>query len=250
MFFDFLIVPGLLALLFVAQEVGFRAGLRTRAAAEAEAGTTGQVGAVQGALLGLLGLLLGFSFAGAASRFLERQDLITREANAIGTAYLRADMLVDPHKAALKAALRDYTAHRIEASKQFRYGLSSEVRAEIDVMHGRMWAAARDGVTANPSLAMVVLPPVNDVIDIHSLRVAAGSKHLPAQIMGMLIGCSVIAMSVMGYGAGLAGRRASLLLAALILLIGTALWTTIDFDHPRAGLLKLSEAPLKSLRFD
>lgn len=250
MLFDFLIVPGLLVMLFVAQEVGFRAGLRKRAAAEAGAGAAGQVGAVQGALLGLLGLLLGFSFAGAATRFLERQDLITREANAIGTAYLRADLLGDPHKSALKAALRDYTAHRIDASKQFRYGLSNEVLDEVQVMHGRMWTAARDGAAANLPVAVVVLPPVNDVIDIHSLRVAAGSKHLPAQIMGMLIGCSVIAMSVMGYGAGLAGRRATLLLFALIVLIGTALWTTIDFDHPRAGLLRLSEAPLKALRFD
>ena len=250
MLLDLMIAPGLLILLFIAQEVGVRAGLRKRAAAEAGGAAAGQVGAVQGAVLGLLGLLLGFSFAGAATRFLERQDLITTEANAIGTAYLRADLLGQPHQAALKAALKDYTLHRVVLSKNFRGGISSERHAEFEAFHARIWNAAREGVVANVAIAQVMLPPVNDVIDTHSLRIAAGRKHLPPQIVGLLIGCSVIAMAVMGYGSGLSGKRATLLLSSLILLIGTALWTTIDLDHPRSGLIQLSDAPLEMLKFE
>jgi hypothetical protein len=246
---DWMIAPGLLALLLVAQETGFRLGRRRRAARDGAAGA-GQVGAVQGAVLGLLGLLLGFSFAGAAGRFIDRQDLITAEANAIGTAYLRADLLESGHAADLKGALKDYTQHRVDVSRDLRRGLKEDASTAIAASHRRMWVAAMAGARASSHAAVVVLPAVNDVIDLHSLRIAAGRKHLPPQIMGLLIGCSVIAMGVMGYGAGLTGPRNAALLASLAVLIGTALWTTIDLDHPRSGLIRLNDGPLAELRFD
>lgn len=111
---DISIAAGLLLLLLVALEAGFRIG--RRATGGADASLSSQVGAIQGALLGLLGLLLAFSFAAAGARFLERQDLIVQEANAIGTAYLRADLLDEPHRSELRAALRRYTENRIEIS--------------------------------------------------------------------------------------------------------------------------------------
>src|SRR5687768_16874212 len=116
MLINLLIAAGLLALPLASLEIGFRAGRR----AQVESGpqSAGQLGALQGAILGLLGLLLAFSFAAAASRFLEKQDLIVEEANAIGTAALRADLLNEPHRSALRAALRDYTSHRIAVSQR------------------------------------------------------------------------------------------------------------------------------------
>src|SRR5689334_2396428 len=110
MLHDLIIAMGVLATLLIALEVGFRAGRRS--AAEADPRALGQIGAVQGAMLGLLGLLLAFSFAAAAARFFERQDLIVSEANAIGTSYLRADLLEEPHRSALQTALQQYTTHR------------------------------------------------------------------------------------------------------------------------------------------
>jgi hypothetical protein len=237
--------------LIVLLEIGFRLGRRIAGRGEAgTAGGAGQVGAVQGAVLGLLGLLLGFSFGGAASRFLERQDLITTEANAIGTAYLRADLLDEPYKADLRTALKTYTKRRLEVSATIRAGLDESLAAEVDRMHNAMWKAASAGGLAKPAMAMVVIPPVNDVIDLHSLRVAAGRKHLPMLVMGLLIACSGLAVAVIGYGCGLAGRRNSTMTVSLAILIGTALWTTIDLDHPRAGLIQLSDAPLAALKFD
>jgi hypothetical protein len=124
------IAAGLLLGLFLALEGGYRLG-RRRAAAGGDAPGSGQIGAIQGATLGLLGLLLGFSFAGAAGRFSERQNLIVQEANAIGTAYLRADMLPEPHASRLRQILAEYVAHRVEASKHLSSGLSSDVAAEV-----------------------------------------------------------------------------------------------------------------------
>jgi hypothetical protein len=245
---DLMIAAGLFALLFVALEFGFRAGRRAAGGPVAPGG--GQVGTIQGALLGLLGLLLAFSFAAAGGRFLERQDLIVREANAIGTAWLRADLLDEPHRAELRTALKDYTAYRVRLSELIRTGIAEDALEEVDDQHAHLWRTAIEGVRARPDTMLGVLPPLNDVIDLHSTRLAAGRKHLPALVVGLLISCSCLAIAVIGYGTGMGGRRQFLLTAALTVLIGASLWITIDLDHPRAGLLQLSDAPLRSLRFD
>ena len=245
---DLLVAVGLLGLLLLSLEAGYRFG--RGAAITADAGGAGQVGAVQGAILGLLGLLLGFSFAAAGARFLERQDLIVAEANAIGTSFLRADLLAEPHRSDLREALRRYTEHRVEVSAGLRGGLAPAALAEMERLHAGIWSAAIAGVTERPASALSVLPPVNEVIDLHSLRIAAGRKHLPVLVMGLLIACSALAVAVIGYGCGLGGSRRTPLTAPLAILISTALWITIDLDHPRAGLIQLSDAPLAALHFD
>jgi hypothetical protein len=245
---DLLVAAGLLAMLLFSLEVGFRAGRRVQQEPDARAG--GVIGSVQGATLGLLGLLLAFSFSAAGSRFLDRQDLITTEANAIGTALLRADLLDPEHRAELRDALRDYTEYRVDFTSQAGKSIDTEVKATLDAQHARIWKAAMGGVTAKPDVMLGVLPPVNEVIDVHSLRVAAGKKHIPKLVMGLLIAASVLSIGCMGFSSGLGGRRRAALTVPLALLIGTSLWITIDLDHPREGLLRLSDAPLKALNFE
>jgi hypothetical protein len=245
---DVSIAVGLLAILLVAFEVGFRAAQALHD--DRDPGAGAQIGAIQGAVLGLLGLLLAFSFAAAGARFLERQDLIVEEANAIGTAHLRADLLDEPHRSELRAALGRYVEHRLEVSAKLRSGIDPAAAAEIVRLHTRIWDAAIAGVREKPAAMIGVLPPVNEIIDLHSTRVAAAHKHLPGLVMGLLIACSVLALGVMGYASGTAHRRRAPLTIPLALLVGTALWITIDLDNPRAGLLQLSDAPLKALQLD
>lgn len=244
---DISVGVGLLLLLVAAFEIGYRIGRHNRF--EADPRATGQVGAIQGAVLGLLGLLLAFSFAAAGTRFLEKQDLIVAEANAIGTAYLRADLLDDTHAPDLRAALRAYTEHRVDASGRLRGGFRSEDAAEVQRFHDSIWSAAVAGVTARPAAMLAVIPAVNDVIDLHSTRLAAGKKHLPTPVLVLLIACSLLALGVIGYGSGIGKHRRAPLTVSLALLIAMSLWITIDLDHPRAGLLKLSDAPLQDLKF-
>jgi hypothetical protein len=245
---DVLVAVVLMAALLAALEVGFRAGRRPARAPDRSAG--GQVGAIQGAILGLLGLLLAFSFAAAGSRFLERQDLIVQEANAIGTAFLRADLLDEPHRSELRNALKRYTEHRIEVSRNLRAGFSPDAAAEIQRHHARIWAAASAGVASNPMLMLSVLPPVNELIDLHSTRVAAANKQLPGLILVLLVACTLLAIGVIGYGCGVSGRRRAALAVPLTIIVWASLWVTIDLDRPRAGLMQLSDAPLKDLTFD
>jgi hypothetical protein len=239
---------GLLALLLAALEGGYRAGRRE--ARDVHPVASAQIGMIQGAVLGLLGLLLAFSFAAAGTRFIERQDLITQEANAIGTAHLRADLLAEPHASDLRAALRRYTEHRIAASSNVRGGPTSAVLAEAERMHADIWQAASAGVAVRPGVTLAVLLPVNEVIDLHATRVAAGRKHLPAPVTVLLVTCSLLAIGVIGYGNGLGGERIAPLTMPLAILIGSALWITIDLDYPRAGLIRLSDAPLMALKFE
>ncbi len=246
-FEDVAVGVGLLVLLLAALEAGFRLG--RRASADADPRAAGQVGAVQGAMLGLLGLLLAFSFAAAGSRFIEKQDLIVTEANAIGTASLRADLLDEPHRSELRAALKNYTDYRVELSARLGARIDPDAFEEVERQHERIWGVALAGVTARPASTMGVLNPVNEVIDLHSTRMAAGKKHVPAVVMALLISCSVLAIAVMGYGSGMGGRRRAPLTVSLAVLISAALWITIDLDHPRAGLLQLNDGPLKQLRF-
>ncbi len=245
---DLSIAIGLFGLLLFSLEAGFRTG--HRAFEEGDAGSGPQVGAIQGAVLGLLGLLLAFSFAAAGGRFLERQDLIVQEANAIGTAFLRADLLDEPHRSELRAALKRYTEHRIQVSATLRKGLDPSALSEVARLHARIWSAAIAGVAARPASTLAVLPPVNQVIDLHATRLAAGRKHLPSLVLGLLIACSALAVGVIGYGCGMGGRRRAPLTVSLAVLIGTGLWITIDLDHPRSGLMQLSDAPLQALKLD
>lgn len=241
------VLAGLLASLSAALEVGFRAG--RRAVREHEEPSSPQVSAIQGALLGLLGLLLAFSFAAAGGRFLERQDLIVQEANAIGTTTLRADLLAEPFKTALREALQRYTEHRLAVTSQVARGLDSRQATEVERLQGEIWNAAIDGVNARPESMLSVLEPVNAVFDLHATRLAASSKHLPGLVLGLLIACSLLSMWVIGYGSGLGRRRSAPLSFSLVLLVTAALWITIDLDHPRAGWIRLSDAPLRGLKF-
>lgn len=245
---ELLTAVSLLLLLACSLEAGFRLGRRAAVKRGSPGGS--QVGAIQGATLGLLGLLLGFSFAGAASRFMERQDLIVQEANAIGTAYRRADMLDEPHRNALRTELARYVEHRISLLEGLSSGLSPEAVAEIGRFHDSIWKAASAGVAAKPEYAEVVLPPVNDVIDLQTSRVAAGSKHLPPLLIGLLVGCSSLSMIGIGYGCGLSGTRCLMMTGFLGILIVASLWMTIDLDHPRVGLIQLNDGPLLELRLD
>jgi hypothetical protein len=235
------VAVALLAGLVLALEAGYRLGKRVPADGGA------QVGAVQGAVLGLLGLLLGFSFAGAAARYIEKQDLIVREANAIGTAHLRADLLDEPHRSALKEHLARYVEHRIALSRNLQLGLPPAALAEIAAFHRDIWSAARAGVEAKPAAIVAVLPPVNEVLDLNATRLSAGRRHLPTLVLLLLVLCSALAMAVIGYGSGRSAHRNLPITVSLAALISAALWITIDLDHPRAGLIRLEDTPLVEL---
>src|SRR6516165_8867754 len=108
---ELLVALGLIAGVVAAHELGFWLGSLIRSADEP---FDRQIALVRTSTAALVAFLIGFAFSGAASRFIERLDIIVKEANALGTAYLRADTIAEPQRGELKAALREYTADRVQ----------------------------------------------------------------------------------------------------------------------------------------
>jgi hypothetical protein len=106
---ELLVAIGLIAGVVATHEIGFWVGSLTRSKDEP---FDRQVGLVRTSTAALVAFLIGFAFSGAASRFIDRADVIVKEANALGTAYLRADTIAEPQRGELKAALKEYTADR------------------------------------------------------------------------------------------------------------------------------------------
>jgi hypothetical protein len=223
-------------------EAGFRLGCRATERMGAAAGT--QIGGVQGAILGLLGLLLGFSFSGASGRFMERQDLIIRDASAISSAAERADFLDEPFRSTLRAQLSASVDLRVNAAN-VSGATQRQMLADLKSLHARMWRNMVQGVAARPSSMFVVVPAVGEVTDMPLRRVGAGHKHLPELVLGILVACSIIGMGVIGYGCGLCRQRNLALTLPLALLICASLWAIMDLDNPRAGLIQLEDDPLR-----
>lgn len=244
------LLPLLLALCvfggtILSAEIGYQCGSRRRA----EDTERNDLGVVQGAVLGLLGLLLGFSFAGAAGRFVERQDLIVREANAIGTAYLRADLVPEPAGGAMRSTLREYAALRVAGGREVNRGKQEAIAQRCVAMHSTMWEAAVEGVRERPEAIELVVPAVNDVIDLHTTRLAASRRHLPPPVMWLLLACAGASLWMIGYSYGLTRRRNFGLVGTLAFVVASAIWFTIDLDYPRRGMIRLNDGPLEQLTF-
>lgn len=234
--------------LVLSVEIGFQLGRRDGKHDDPVGAS--QVGAIQAALLGLLGLLVAFSFSAAAARFLDRQDLIAADANSIGTMFLRAELLNDPMRYELQSALSDYRDNRLRAAHDLQEGRVAEYIAETEALHARIWDAAFRGVRERPEYGVVVLGPANELIDLHTTRYAASRKKLPLPVLAVLLACSAIGCGIIGYSGGLVGRRRWFLTSSLAVLLGATIYVTLELDQARTGMLQLSDAPIAELKLD
>lgn len=240
-----LVTLSLFGLLFGAMELGFRLGSRVK-----RGNPLPQLGAIQGATLGLLGLLLGFAFAGAAGRFIDRQDVIVREANAIGTAYLRADLLAEPHRSAMRDAVRSYAELRIQLFVALNEAEAARVLDDLGEAERGLWSAALRGVEADRTVMMGVLPPVNEMIDLLAVRNATSDRHLPSAVLVLLVACSFVSLLLIGYGCGRDQKRQLLAAGSFAFLVAAALSVTIDLDYPRRGLIRINASALEAALHD
>ena len=238
---ELLVAVGLIAGVIAAHEIGFWLGSLTRSADEL---LDRQVTLVRTSTAALVAFLVGFAFSGAASRFVDRVDIVVKEANALGTAYLRADMIPDPQRGELKAALKEYTADRAALLSREGRDQIEQLLAKVSGLQQRMWRSATTATQNNAPLMAVVLPPINEVIDLHSVHLAMARRHLPTPIMTLLLGTAAIGLGMVGFGNGRVGRRFSVLDAVYGAVLAIALWMTIDLDYPGIGLIRVSNLPL------
>jgi hypothetical protein len=244
-FFEVLIFISTFALCFGALFAGRRIGARVRARNWAQEVVPGSehISMLQGALLALLGLLLGFSFSAASSRFAERQQLVVREANAMGTAFLRLDLLQPADRAPLQDLLRTYAQSRMQLATSSPDSTAAWNTA-LEATQRHIWAAAVPAVQQHPDTIRPVLDPLNDMFDLHAERKAVAERHLPTEVLVVLALSAFTTLFVIGFGTTLTNDRFPIFSIALALLIALALWATIDLDYPRRGFIRLDPQPL------
>ncbi len=203
------------------------------------------LGAVEGAVFALLGLLIAFTFSGAASRFEARRLLIGQEANAIGTAYLRIDTLPTNAQQELRDLFRRYLDVRISRHTNPDLQSRSAILAKSEsTLQGQIWAKSVTATKTSgspPSAAMLMLPALNEMIDITTSRAVAAQNHPPRIIFIMLCGLSLLSSLLAGYGMS-SGRRSLLHVIVFAAIISFTVFVIIDLEYPRRGLIRVDAA--------
>ncbi|HEX5050291.1 MAG TPA: DUF4239 domain-containing protein [Planctomycetota bacterium] len=225
--------------MLLATALGHRGGLRRRAV---DRQATHGVGAMNAAVFALLGLMVAFTFSGAASRFDVRRALVTEECNDIGTAWLRLDLLPAEAQARLRERLRQYLDSRLQT-----YRVLPDVDAAMaelrhtDALQQGIWAVAVAACEAKGDAATktLVLGALNTMFDITGTRTAAALHHTPPLIFALLfllaLGCALLA------GHGMAGAAKVDWLHCLVFtaMMAPCVYVILDLEYPRSGVFRL-----------
>lgn len=238
-----LFVAGTLLLFLVAVEVGYRIGRRYRDVTASE--RKSQTGAVLAAMLALLGFLLAFSFGLAADRFARRKALVLEEANAAGTAFLRADFLPEDQRAAARLLLRNYVATRMQVVDRT---MEREEGLRISEDHQRrLWemvSAAAEEQPRSVPLGLLVTS-MNEVIDLHQARVTVALQYrIPPSLVWALYLVALLSMTTLGIHFGIGGPRNLLVTVALVVAFTAILLLIIDLDQPWQRLFQVVQNPM------
>ena len=236
-----LVAVGLFVVMMLSVEVGRRVG-RQRYATDKDSFAVG-LGAAEGAIFALLGLLIAFTFSGAASRFEERRHLITQEANDIGTAWLRIDLLPPADQPAMRDLFRRYTDLRIAAYERVRDEASTVAKsAAAQRLQGEIWQLAVAGVRkpeASPGAAQVLLPSLNAMFDIVTTRNTATRNHPPLAIYLLLGVLCAVGSMLFGYSIGPSRNPNWMHRLAFAGIMALAIYVILDLEFPRRGLIRI-----------
>lgn len=224
-------------------EIGIRVG-RRRLARDQEGARAGAA-AIEGALFALLGLLIAFTFSGAASRFDTRRTLIVQEANVISTTWLRIDLLPAEHQPRMRELLRQYLEARLATYASFvnpesiRRGLDEARRLQTEI-----WALAVNHSHSPPGslVGPLLLPALNEMFALLTTRTAVTQNHQPPIVFALLfllsLTCSVFAGLAMSGGR----RRSWLHMIGFAAVISLSVYVILDLEFPRLGLIRIDAA--------
>jgi hypothetical protein len=233
-------------LLWASMESGYRLGKWRRARISDE--KEQPVGAMVASILGLVALVLGFTFSLAGMRFDARRMAILEEANAIGTTYLRAKLLPEPQRSEVIRLLREYVEVRLAGVEE---GKTEQALARSEELHALLWAQAAAAAEQDTSSIMtgIFIQSLNETIDLHSKRVLVGIRsRIPLVIWIGLFGLAMLGMSAVGYQAALSATRRSPAMIALILSFAVVLLFIADLDRGQEGLIRIGQQSLIDLQ--
>jgi len=234
----FTLLAALLALLLLAGMLasllaGRRLGLRV---------PPGDSGALDAAVFGLFGLLLAFTFSGASGRFDARRDLVVQEANAIGTAWLRLDLLPPAAQAELRPLFRRYVTSRLATTAKLPD--LAAARADLDrdaALQAEIWQKATEAAraTGNPGVLTLVASSLNDMIDVSTTRLASHQQHPPVVVYVLLFAFGLAASFVAGHASARSQRIDWAHALVFAGAIAAAVYVILDLEYPRLGLIRV-----------
>jgi len=207
----------------------------------------GAEGYLVSAVLGLLALLMGFSFSLAVDRFETRRVLVLEEANAIGTAYLRTQLLDPPHRERIDRILVNYTDNRIALAKASP-GDNKDLLRQNDALITDLWAATSAAFVTIKGMdfSSAYLDSINSLIDLDASRKAARAARVPSEVFAILIIYMIATSAVLGYV--LIGVRGRIAAGFALVLLAVSYLLVVDIDRPGRGGVRESQAPLEQLR--
>jgi hypothetical protein len=210
-----------------------------------KAGGDDEFPVVLSATLGLLGLLIGFSFSMAISRYEQRKDYEEEEANAIGTEYLRVELLPGTVSQVLKGQLREYTDLRIQRFEMHASTDPTQMIAQTTFVQNKMWREVQDAAAAKPDpISAVVVTGMNDVINRQGYTQAARWNRIPLAAWGLMLGISIMSNLLIGFGAE-RPRFVNLCIVPIVIALSFAL--IADIDSPQGGLIRIAPQNLHAL---
>jgi ABC-type multidrug transport system fused ATPase/permease subunit len=244
-----LIVSGIFIFMLLAMEIGFRSGRRKQASAT-EAIT--QANSVLVSMLGLLALLLAFTFSAALQRYEDRSQTVVAEANAIGTTYLRARLLPGGMQDEVQALLRQYLDVRIQEGRvnATEPELHELLQQQGQLMQTQLWSHAVRAAELDKSVVTsgLFIQSLNELIDTSTTRNAALNRQVPEIVLFLMIATIVLTTATLGYASGIAGHRVTLAAFVLLILIALVVYLIIDLDRPRRGAIQVSHESMQSLQ--
>jgi len=231
-----------IAIVLLASEFGWRLGTRTEGQP-----ASGNISALEQSLLGLLALIVGFTFLMALTRFEARREAVLNEANAIGTTALRARLLPEPHRTESLKLLREYAQIRIDyipTGKSFAE-LPTLIERSNNIQEA-LWQqvkalSAKDNNMVPTGLFIQAL---NEMIDNQGKRLSALRNYIPDVVLLSLFGIAAVACGFAGYASGLDPLRTRLPVFITAFLVCSVIFVILDLDRPNVGFITISQQPM------
>ena len=242
-FYAALFAGGLFLGMLLLMEAGRRIAVR-RIVQDADGARAG-AGAVEGGIFALLGLLVAFTFSGAGTRFDARRQLVIEEANAIGTAYLRLELLPSDAQPEMRERFRAYLDSRLEVYRRLPDIQAAKAElAHSEKLQAEIWsrAVAICREQNYQPATMLLLPALNQMIDITTTRTVAAQTHPPPIIFAMLGALALVSSLLAGYGMAGGKRRSWLHVLGFSAILAATVYVILDLEYPRLGLIRVDAA--------
>lgn len=249
--YDSVLITGILFLLIIClNEVGFRVGRFVQHSTDSEVKVL--TGSIQGSILGLLALLLGFTFSMSMQRFDARSEALINEANTIGTASLRVALLPEEFRGEADKLLAHYVDLRIAIGK---VDLSHAVERkkyneDIAQVQSALWSLAVVATNADPRpvTSGAFVNSLNEMIDSQGKRNALQQMQVPEVVLMLLFIVFIASGGMLGYSSGLSGTRVIAPTVMVSFLIAMIVFIIIDLDRPKRGLIQVDQSSLLNLQ--